>query len=243
MISTTMNESDNNSSFISQQQNLTVTKKRRILVLGAPGVGKSAVIVRFKDDIFRTEYLPTIQQTYKKELRFNNEKVEMEINDLDGQNEFTLFSFSKFAFGVHGYILCYSIENQHSFNMVRVIQSKLATLVGADTPKVLIANKTDLNMRRAISVEQGRELAKSMNCPYLECSARSGVNIPLVFHSMLVEINKYESHIDFNRLSCIGLIHCFIRNERLLVLVFYILVVLQMVKNDINYFSYLILFS
>lgn len=123
-------------------------KKRKILVLGSPGVGKSAIIMRFKDDIFLDYYDPTIQSTYKKQLMFNNEFVELEIIDIDGQTEYTIFSHSKFSFGIHGYILSYSIENRQSFELLNIINSKLTTLVGRDIPKILVANKCDLVGRR-----------------------------------------------------------------------------------------------
>lgn len=81
-------------------------------------------------------------------LNFNNELVELELIDIDGQTEYTIFSFSKFSFGIHGYILCYSIESRQSFDLIKIIHSKLSSLVGRDIPKLLIANKTDLNNKR-----------------------------------------------------------------------------------------------
>ena len=110
--------------------------------------GKSAIIMRFKDDIFLDYYDPTIQMTHKKILPFNNENIELEIVDFDGQTEYTIFSFSKFSFGIHGYILSYSIENKQSFDLIKIIYSKLITLVGKDIPKILIANKSDLMSKR-----------------------------------------------------------------------------------------------
>lgn len=206
-----------------------ISKRRKILVLGAPGVGKSAMIMRFKDDIFLDYYDPTIQTTIKKMLKFNNEQVELEILDIDGQTEYTIFSFSKFSFGIHGYILCYSIENRQSFELINVIHSKLAALVGRDVPKVLIANKCDLNNRRELSLEEGKNLAKNINCEYIECSAKSNANIQKIFHTILVEINKFESNIDLKGLSCRNLLEFFVKKETLMIKLFYILITINMV--------------
>ena len=79
-----------NKSESSFDRNRPKIKRKKILVLGAPGVGKSAVIMRFTDDVFKQDYIPTLQETYKKEFAFNNEKVELELNDLDGQNELAI---------------------------------------------------------------------------------------------------------------------------------------------------------
>jgi len=93
-------------------------------------------------------YDPTIQTKLKKVLSFNNEAVELELIDIDGQTEYTIFSFSKFSFGIHGYILTYSIESRQSFDLIKIIFSKLSSLVGRDIPKILIANKCDLSSKR-----------------------------------------------------------------------------------------------
>jgi Ras family protein len=204
-------------------------KRRKILVLGSPGVGKSAIIMRFKDDIFLDYYDPTIHSTIKKLLLFNNENVELEIIDIDGQTEYTIFSFSKFSFGIHGYLLSYSIENRQSFELLKIIHSKLVAMVGRDVPKVLIANKCDLLNRREISLEEGKAFAKKINCPFLECSAKSNSNINKVFHSMLVEINKFESNVDLKGFACKKLNEFFVKKESILMRIFYILITINIV--------------
>lgn len=205
-------------------------KKRKVLVLGAPGVGKSAIIMRFKDDIFLDYYDPTIQMSYKKTLRFNNENIELELIDIDGQTEYTIFSYSKFSVGIDGYILSYSIENRQSFELIKIINSKLIGLAGRDMPKILVANKCDLLNKREISVEEGKALAKSINCPFIEVSAKSSDNINKMFHIMLVEIKKYENNVDFKGLTCRKLFEFFIRKERCMIKIFYSLMVMFIVK-------------
>lgn len=230
------NYSINNSTALNIKDNSAVQtslKKRKVILLGCPGVGKSAVILRFRDDVFRNDYIPTIQEIYKKEFKFNNENVELEILDLDGQNEYTLFSGNKFALGVHGYILCYSVENQYSFNLIKNINLKLSALVGEHVPKLLIGNKLDLNNKKIISTEKGKELAKEINATFIECSARTGHNIQLIFHSMLVEINKFESNIDLGTYTCSWLIRFVMRNIDNLAITTYILLILQIVSENL----------
>ncbi len=206
-------------------------KKRKILVLGAPGVGKSAIILRFKDDIFKNEYMPTIQETYKKEFKFNNEKVELEIIDLDGQNEFSLFSSNKFSLGINGFIFCYSVENQYSFNLIKIINAKLRSLVGDHVPKILIANKSDLSHKRLISSEQGKELARDLNATFLECSAKNGQNIQLVFQSILIEINKFETDVDLKTYTCARLLRFVLRHINRIIVLNYILSIIAFVSK------------
>jgi Ras family protein len=230
-----LNEENFNRSFVSPilptsaEGRTSHLKKRKILVLGAPGVGKSAMIMRFKDDIFLDYYDPTIQTSYKKILPFNNESIELELIDIDGQTEYTIFSYSKFSFGVHGYILSYSIENRQSFELLKIIHSKLIALVGRDVPKILVANKCDLSNRREISLEEGKSLSKTINCPYIEVSAKSSDNINKMFHLMLVEIKKYENNVDFKGLTCKKLFEFFVKKESCLTKFFYVLMALNIV--------------
>lgn len=205
-------------------------KKRKILVLGSPGVGKSAMIMRFRDDIFLDYYDPTIQTSYKKILPVNNENIELEIIDIDGQTEYTIFSYSKFSFGVDGYILSYSIENRQSFELLKNINSKLITLVGRDVPKVLVANKCDLTNRREISLEEGKALSKSINCPYIEVSAKSSNNINRMFHTMILEIIKYENNVDLKGMTCKKLFEYFVKKEKCLINFFYVLMSINIVN-------------
>jgi hypothetical protein len=102
-------------------------------------------------------------------------------------------------------------------------------MVGRDVPKVLIANKCDLLNRREISVEEGKAFAKKINCPFLECSAKSNSNINKVFHTMLVEINKFESNIDLKGFACKKLNEFFVKKETILLKIFYVLILVNIV--------------
>jgi Ras family protein len=176
-------------------------KKRKIIFIGCPGVGKSALIFRFKDNIFLDYYEPTIQNIYKKLFVFKENIYELEIHDIDGHTEYSIFSFSKIPFGIQGFVLCYSIENRHSFETLKILYSKLMNLVGRDIPKVLVGNKSDLKLKREISYEEGVYFSEEINCPIIECSAKSGNNIDKVISSILLEIDKNENNYSQNFLK------------------------------------------
>jgi small GTP-binding protein len=205
-------------------------KKRKILVLGSPGVGKSAIVTRFMDDVFYEFYNPSIQNSFKKILNFNNETLELEIVDLEGQSEHSIISYSRFSYGISGYILCYSIENGQSFELIKIINNKLNCNFGRyDIPKVLIANKSDLNNRREISIEAGKKLSKEINCPYIECSARNRENIDRLFHTILVEIDKFESDYNPKKINCRKLIEYFAQRENTLIIFLFMMIIINMV--------------
>lgn len=56
--------------------------------------------------------------------------------------------------------------------------------------KILIGNKCDWEEKRAVSTEQGQQLANELGIPFLEVSAKNNTNIERAFYSLASEIKK-----------------------------------------------------
>jgi GTPase SAR1 family protein len=56
--------------------------------------------------------------------------------------------------------------------------------------KILVGNKCDLEELRKVSFEEGLELAKHYEIPFLETSAKNSVNVESSFVTMSKEIKK-----------------------------------------------------
>ena len=56
--------------------------------------------------------------------------------------------------------------------------------------KILIGNKCDWEEKRAVSIQQGQDLANELNIPFLEVSAKSNINIEKAFYSLASDIKK-----------------------------------------------------
>ena len=145
--------------------NLPYTK-RKILILGGQEVGKTSIIRRFKNNIYIEEYEPTIQNLTKKTIMFNNECVYLELMDLDGQTEYTIFSPNKFSFGYNGYILVYNVRDMKSFELIQYIYEQISFFPG-NTSKILIGTKSDKDLdnsnQRQVSTEIAKKFADKIN--------------------------------------------------------------------------------
>lgn len=203
----------NNSSLLSLES--VSIKRRNILSLGTPGVGKSALAMRFKGDVFLESYEPTLYNTIRKIHKYNDTKVSIEINDIDGQTEYTILSYNKFSYGINGYLLIYSIENRDSFEKLKIINSKLDALIGKKVPKVVIGNKSDLDKKREVSRDEGNAFANGLNCPFIETSAKCKVNVDLMISLLLTEINRNENVFDEKQLLCFSCFKFIITKEQL----------------------------
>jgi len=60
-------------------------------------------------------------------------------------------------------------------------------------PIVLIGNKCDLSNQREVSTEEGKKLASSFGCPFLETSAQANLNIAESFQEVVREYVKKQS--------------------------------------------------
>ena len=77
----------------------------------------------------------------------------------DIQDEYTLFSH-KYANGVHGYVLVYSINSRQSFDMIQTIYDKILDYSGMGSmPMVIVGQKADLSGERYVSTSL-RQLAR-----------------------------------------------------------------------------------
>ena len=204
--------------------NITYTK-RKILLLGGQGVGKTALIKRFKNNLFLDDYEPTIQITTKKVISLNNEYIDLEIVDLEGQTEYTIFSPNKFSFGYNGYMLVYDVTQEKSFELIKNIYDKIEYLSGK-TSKILIGAKSDNNLdssnsEREVSTKEGEEFAEKIHCPFIEISSKDNKNIEEAFRKLLIEINKTESGVNLKSLKFRQLFQFFIHHPKMMINCFY----------------------
>jgi Ras family protein len=201
------------------------TKRRKILLLGAVNSGKSVLIARFKDNVFIEAYTPTIQENIKKFYEFRNEYVELEIIDIEGQTDFSIMINSKLSFGIHGYMLVYSINNKESFELVQKLNTKLNEVVGQKFPRVLIGTKSDLE--REVSFSEGNAFANEINCPFIETSSFSNENVEKAFMALLIEINKNDINFDISKYCCGSILRCFVKNNFITKKLFFICLIMQ----------------
>lgn len=99
---------------------------------------------------------------------------------------------------MHGYILTFSIDDNHSFEVIQHVNRILLESIGTKyIPRILVGNKKDLEAHREVSEERIKKLAKSLKCPYIECSAlQSGPEVEKVFYKLLKEVDK-EANDDY----------------------------------------------
>ncbi|RXG52425.1 GTP-binding protein Rheb [Armadillidium vulgare] len=166
-------------------------KTRRVAVMGYTSVGKSTLCIQFIEGHFVDNYDPTIENTFNK---VNGQEFGLELIDTAGQDEFSIFP-NHYAMDIQGYILVYSITSAASFDAVQSIYEKIVDLGKVNVPIVLVGNKTDLQMERAVSTESGRKKAEQWNAVFIETTAKQHESVNEIFSKIILEIEKLDGNL------------------------------------------------
>eukprot|EP01097_Dermamoeba_algensis_P004311 TRINITY_DN2844_c0_g1_i3.p1 TRINITY_DN2844_c0_g1~~TRINITY_DN2844_c0_g1_i3.p1 ORF type:complete len:185 (+),score=17.08 TRINITY_DN2844_c0_g1_i3:53-607(+) len=160
----------------------------KIVVLGAGGVGKSALTVRFVQGIFVEKYDPTIEDSYRKQVDIAGEHYMLEILDTAGTEQFTAMRDLYMKNG-QGFVLVYSIIAQSTFNDLPDLRDQILRVKDSDNvPMVLVGNKVDLEEQRVIQTATGQGLAQDWGCAFMEASAKTKQNVDEIFMNLLKQI-------------------------------------------------------
>ncbi|KAM6109161.1 LOW QUALITY PROTEIN: GTP-binding protein Rit2 [Phoenicopterus ruber ruber] len=170
------------------------SREYKVVMLGAGGVGKSAMTMQFISHRFPDYHDPTIEDAYKTQVRIDDEPAYLDILDTAGQAEFTAMR-DQYMRGGEGFIICYSITDRQSFQEAAEFKELIYRVRHTyDIPLVLVGNKIDLEEFRQVSTEEGMSLAREYSFLF-ETSAALRLYIDDVFHGLVREIRRKESSL------------------------------------------------
>ncbi|RKP37154.1 ras family-domain-containing protein [Dimargaris cristalligena] len=169
-----------------------IPREYKIVILGAGGVGKSALTIRFVRSYFIEEYDPTIEDSYLKTCMIDNEEASLDVLDSAGQEEYSVMREQYMRSG-HGFILVYSISSRTSFDEIRLLADQLLRVKDVtQAPLVIVGNKCDLEDQREVTTEEGRQLATEYQAMFLESSAKTRTNVDEAFYQAVRQIRHYR---------------------------------------------------
>lgn len=161
----------------------------KLLLIGDSGVGKSSLLLRFTSDSF-DDLSPTIGVDFKlKLMTIGGKRLKLTIWDTAGQERFRTLTSSYYR-GAQGIIFVYDVTRRETFTNLSEIWAKEVDLYSSnqDCIKMLVGNKVDRENERVVTKQEGIALARQLGCLFLECSAKTHVNVENCFEELVLKI-------------------------------------------------------
>ncbi|KAL5274670.1 Ras1 family protein [Megaselia abdita] len=164
----------------------------KLVVVGAGGVGKSALTIQLIQNHFVDEYDPTIEDSYRKQVVIDGETCLLDILDTAGQEEYSAMRDQYMRTG-EGFLLVFAVNSAKSFEDIGSYREQIKRVKDADdvpVPMVLVGNKCDLQAW-AVDMDHARDVAKNQyGIPFVETSAKTRMGVDDAFYTLVREIRK-----------------------------------------------------
>jgi len=167
----------------------------KLVVVGAGGVGKSALTIQLIQNHFVDEYDPTIEDSYRKQVVIDGETCLLDILDTAGQEEYSAMRDQYMRTG-EGFLLVFAVNNAKSFDDIASYREQIKRVKDAEeVPMVLVGNKCDLPTRN-VDMNNAKEQAKHYDIPFIETSAKTRMGVDDAFYTLVREIRNDKAKRD-----------------------------------------------
>ena len=156
----------------------------KIILLGEPGIEKTALAQRFCFDLFNpSEKLIVGIDFYVKTINLHGKKIKLQIWDVGGDERFK-FLIPTYCNGANAVMIIFDITNSKSLNQISELTQIVREKAG-NIPIMLIGSKLDLKEFRELNREDGIEIANKYNLfSYSEISTKTGQNVEKSFETL-----------------------------------------------------------
>ena len=175
----------------------------KLLLIGNSSVGKSSLLFRFVENVWDDNFVPTIGVDFVilffiiffyflqklKTLEVNGKKVKLQIWDTAGQERFKNITASYYR-GGNGVLVVYDITDRDSFENLNSWLIEIEKNANKNVYKLLIGNKCDLEDKRKVTYQEGKDFATSNGMQFIETSAKADTKVKEAFELLTQEIIK-----------------------------------------------------
>jgi len=175
---------------VGQKKKSSAKPEMKIAVIGAGGVGKSAITVQYVQGRFLVDYDPTIEDAHRKQVMIDGQTYILDILDTAGQEDYTVLR-AQWLREKEGFLLVYSVIDRRTFEEVQQFFDQMKQIHDVCPPLVVVGNKADMTDKRTVTKFEGSKLAESLDkSVFMETSAKTGTNIDECFVTLVREIEK-----------------------------------------------------
>uniref|UniRef100_A0A8V1AJT8 small monomeric GTPase n=1 Tax=Gallus gallus TaxID=9031 RepID=A0A8V1AJT8_CHICK len=163
----------------------------QVMLLGDSGVGKTCFLLQFKDGAFLSgTFIATVGIDFRnKVVAVDGVKVKLQIWDTAGQERFRSVTHAYYR-DAQALLLLYDITSKMSFDNIRAWLTEIHEYAQKDVVIMLLGNKADVSSERMVRTEDGASLAREYGVPFMETSAKTGMNVELAFLAIARELKQ-----------------------------------------------------
>lgn len=196
-----------------------VTKKggpKKVVVVGDGNCGKTCLLMSIIDRDAPDGYVPTVFETYVKDVILGKTTYEVSLYDTAGQDVYDRLRPLSYP-DTDAFLVCFAVDSPDSLYNAYDKWTPEVKHFGPNVPFVLVGTKCDLRedqstlerLRKArqdvVTHQEGQDMAKKMKASaYVECSALTGFNVSEVIGTALKSALKrqHKSLYKLKQLRC-----------------------------------------
>lgn len=153
----------------------------KLVVAGEGGVGKTTLIIRYCEGIFKHDTRTTVGVGFaSKEVNMNEETIKLQIWDFGGEERFR-FILPAYCKGANAAILAFDTTR---FQSVRNLPEWVGIIRknSGNIPMILVGTKVDMDEKRTVKREEGEQFSRKNELSgYYDVSSKTGLNVDTVF--------------------------------------------------------------
>lgn len=160
----------------------------KVVLVGNSGVGKTSLLVRFSQDLFRDAGRPATVgvDLHTREVALDSgSTLSLQLWDTAGQEQFNALTTSYFR-NAHAVVLAYDVHEPASFAALNRWMLDVDRLAPAEVVKVIVGLKCDAGAgaATAVSTAEATEFAQKHGALSERCSAKQGTGIFTLFEHL-----------------------------------------------------------
>ncbi|KAL7644988.1 UNVERIFIED_CONTAM: hypothetical protein RMT77_004812 [Armadillidium vulgare] len=169
---------------------------------GAPGVGRNSLVTQFMTSEYMCAYEDSSDESNSERsvsVVLDGEEAELVFVKLSDKKKDEQMPQGDEIFSercqlpgdnrIDAWMVIYSVSDRTSFREATSVLGKIWSEGGvSEQAVILVANKTDLERTRVISTAEGRKLARTYECKFIEVSAGFAHHVDELLVGILVQI-------------------------------------------------------
>lgn len=178
-----------------ESEEMEEISKYRVVLLGDSGVGKTALVSQFMTSEYINTYDASLDDEFgEKTVSILLDGEESEMVFIDHPHVEMSVENSLSTYEPHACIVVYSTVSRTSFQVAEEILNYLwREHYTQERSVIVVGNKSDLARSRTITANEGKQLATSRECKFIETSSGIQHNVDELLVGVLKQIRLRES--------------------------------------------------